>query len=322
MNKRLLGILAEVFGLRSEQILPDLSRDDLGNWDSLKQMDLVISLEREFNIVLEIDDIIKMDSVGNIAKVLVTKGVDLELNGAIALISGGAKGLGLTLATYLQAQGTTVIVADIDKQALAGLPQGIEGYALDVTCPTDAQAVVKSITDKFGRIDILVNNAGIIYSEPMVNLMNQSRLMHDYGQFRKSIVANLDSVFIMSTVVIEQMVRSRVKGVIINMSSISACGNAGQTAYSAAKAGVNAMTVVWSKELGKLGIRCNAVAPGFIDTQSTRSALNESIIKHIKTNTPLQRLGQAEEVAQAVEFCITNDYVNGIVLSVNGGLTI
>lgn len=77
MNKRLLGILAEVFGLRSEQILPDLSRDDLGNWDSLKQMDLVISLEREFNIVLEIDDIIKMDSVGNIAKVLVTKGVDL-----------------------------------------------------------------------------------------------------------------------------------------------------------------------------------------------------------------------------------------------------
>ena len=106
------------------------------------------------------------------------------------------------------------------------------------------------------------------------------------------------------------------------ISSISAEGNEGQTAYSAAKAGVNAMTVTWSKELGKFGIRCNAVAPGFIETDSTRKALNESILNHIQFNTPLRQLGQADDVAQAVSSVISNKFINGVVLHVNGGLTI
>ena len=121
---------------------------------------------------------------------------------------------------------------------------------------------------------------------------------------------------------VEHMIKLRTKGVIINISSICACGNEGQTAYSAAKAGVNAMTVTWSKELGRWGIRTNAVAPGFIGTDSTRDALNEVVLKHIQSNTPLRRLGQAEEVAQAVITLIKNDFINGIVLDVNGGLRI
>jgi len=152
--------------------------------------------------------------------------------------------------------------------------------------------------------------------------MKPSGMMHNLDSFRKSITANLDSVFIMTSTVVEQMVMHRTKGVIVNISSISAGGNEGQTAYSAAKAGVNAMTATWSKELGKLGIRCNAVAPGFIDTDSTRNALNESTIKRILSNTPLSRLGNAEEVAQAVASVITNDFMNGVVLNINGGLTI
>ena len=90
----------------------------------------------------------------------------------------------------------------------------------------------------------------------------------------------------------------------------------------AAKAGVNAMTVTWSKELGRLGIRCNAIAPGFIDSESTRNALSESIIKHIQSNTPLRRLGKSTEVAKAVVSLIENDFMNGVVLKVDGGLTI
>lgn len=246
----------------------------------------------------------------------------MELEGAVALVTGGAKGLGLVIATHLQEQGAKVIVADLDTEALAVLPMQMEGYVLDVTRLDDAKTVAKGLVEQHGHIDILVNNAGVIYSEPMVNIMNPSGMMHDYERFRKSITANLDSVFIMTSAVVEQMVMRRTKGVIVNISSISACGNEGQTAYSAAKAGVNAMTVTWSKELGRLGIRCNAVAPGFIDTDSTHNALNGSIVKHILANTPLRRLGSAIEVAKAVSTLIDNDFMNGVVLDVNGGLTI
>jgi len=246
----------------------------------------------------------------------------LEINGSVALVTGGANGIGLAIATYLQERGAMVVVADLDAEALAVLPKGMEGCVLDVTRLTDARTVVKGVVERHGRIDVLVNNAGVIYSEPMVNIMSSSGMMHDYDRFRKYIAVNLDSVFIMASAVVEHMVMRRTKGVIVNISSISARGNEGQTAYSAAKAGVNAMTVTWSKELGKLGIRCNAVAPGFIDTSSTRKALNESITKHIESSTPLRRLGRAQEVAQAVTSVITNDFVNGVVLDVNGGLTI
>lgn len=246
----------------------------------------------------------------------------MELEGAVALVTGGAKGLGLAIAAYLNERGALVVVADLDAEAVARLPENIEGLVLDVTCLDDAKAMVKGIIERHGRIDALVNNAGVIYSEPMVNIMNPVGMMHDYEKFRKSITVNLDSVFIMTSAVVEQMVMHRIKGVIVNISSISACGNEGQTAYSAAKAGVNAMTVTWSKELGRLGIRCNAVAPGFIDTDSTRNALSESIIKHLQSNTPLRRLGKAIEVAKAVAALIDNDFINGAVLNVDGGLNI
>lgn len=251
-----------------------------------------------------------------------TKGSTLELKDAIALVTGGAKGLGLAIANYLHQCGAKVLVVDLDTQALAELPQGIEGYVLDVTQPMDVNNVIQEIMARHGRIDVLVNNAGVIFSKPMVNIMNSPEIMHDYESFRKCMTVNLDSVFIMTSAVVEQMVLKRIKGVIVNISSISACGNEGQIAYSAAKAGVNAMTVTLSKELGRLGIRCNAVAPGFIDTDSTRQALNESIIKYIQSNTPLRRLGQANNVAQAVASVITNDFMNGVILDVNGGLTI
>lgn len=246
----------------------------------------------------------------------------MELEGAVILVTGGARGLGLGIATHLQERGAAVIVADLDAQSVAALPAQMQGFVLDVTRLGDARDMAAEIVKKHGRIDVLINNAGVIYSEPMVNIMKPSGMMHDYDRFRRSITANLDSVFIMTSAVVEQMVLRRTRGAIISISSISACGNEGQTAYSAAKAGVNAMTVTWSKELGKLGIRCNAVAPGFIDTDSTRNALNDSIVKHIQSNTPLRRLGQASEVAQAVASLIDNDFMNGVILDVNGGLTI
>lgn len=244
------------------------------------------------------------------------------VKGAIALVTGGAQGLGLAIARRLADEGATVVVADRNMEALAALPLGLEGVTMDVTDPEQVKPAVAGIVERFGRLDILVNNAGVIFSEPFVNIMNPAGIMHDYGRFRASLNVNLDSVFIVTAAVVEHMVKRRTKGAIVNISSISAGGNEGQTAYSAAKAGVNAMTVTWSKELGRWGIRSNAVAPGFIGTDSTRQALNETVLKHIQSNTPLRRLGQADEVAQAVIALIENEFINGTVLDVNGGLTI
>jgi 3-oxoacyl-[acyl-carrier protein] reductase len=116
------------------------------------------------------------------------------------------------------------------------------------------------------------------------------------------------------------MVTRRHKGAIINISSIAASGNVGQSAYSATKAAVNALTVTWSKELGMFGIRCNSIAPGFMDTPSTQNALSEAKIKQYQKNTPLGRLGKTEEILQALEFIIENDFYNGAVLQLDGGL--
>ncbi len=250
------------------------------------------------------------------------RGSALKIDGAIALVTGGARGLGLAISSHLSSLGAVVLVADRDEGALSRLPEGLAGHVLDVTRPEEAKALLAAVVARHGRIDILVNNAGLIYNEPLVNIMNPAGIMHDYGRFRESLTVNLDSVFIMTSAAVEQMVMRRTKGAIVNISSISAGGNEGQTAYSAAKAAVNAMTVTWAKELGRWGIRCNAVAPGFIATESTRHALSETALKHIQSNTPLRRLGQASEVAEAVAAVIGNDFINGAVLNVNGGLTI
>jgi 3-oxoacyl-[acyl-carrier protein] reductase len=246
----------------------------------------------------------------------------LRIEGAVVLVTGAARGLGLAIATHLRGRGATVIAADIDAAALAALPEGMEAATLDITDPAAVSACVQAAWARHGRIDVLVNNAGAIHSEPMIDIMRPDAMMHDLGRFRRCLAANLESVFIMTSGVVEHMARKRVRGLVVNISSISARGNAGQTAYAAAKAGVNAMTVTWAKEWGPFGIRCNAVAPGFIDTPSTRAALAPAHLKHVETSTPLRRLGRAEEVAQAVASLVENDFVNGIVLDVHGGLSI
>jgi 3-oxoacyl-[acyl-carrier protein] reductase len=237
-------------------------------------------------------------------------------------VTGGARGLGLAIASHLHARGARVVAADRDAAALESLPAHLERQALDATQPAVVQAAVADVVARLGKIDILVNNAGVISSEPFVNVLSRDQMMHDYGRFRAAVVANLDSVFIVTSAVVQQMVSHRWKGVIVNISSISASGNEGQTAYSAAKAGVDAMTVTWAKELGRWGIRCNAVAPGFIGTESTRQALKQDVIDHIRAGTPLRRLGEAQEVALAVEALVLNDFMNGVVLRVDGGLRI
>lgn len=246
----------------------------------------------------------------------------MEINGLSALVTGGCGGLGLPIAERLHAKGAQVAVVDRDAEALARLPEHFGRIAADLTKPEEAKAAVQEVVKAHGGIHILVNAAGAIVSEPFINIFKPEAMMLEYESFRQGLALNLDAVFIMTAAVVEQMALHRAKGVIVSLSSICARGNEGQTAYAAAKAAVNAMTITWAKELGRLGIRANAVAPGFIDTPSTRVALNETQLKHITANTPLRRLGLPKEVAEATTALIENDFLNGVVLDVNGGLTI
>jgi len=126
----------------------------------------------------------------------------------------------------------------------------------------------------------------------------------------------------MTRSVAAKMIKYRNKGVIVNISSISARGNAGQTAYAASKAAIEAMSKVWAKEFGCFGIRSVAVAPGFIDTAGTHDALEEKMLEQWIAKTPLRRTGNISEVVATIKFAIENDFMNGEVINVNGGLVI
>lgn len=245
-------------------------------------------------------------------------------NKKIIIITGGASGLGKNMVSYFSAiDEYEVVVFDINKKALKYFVNTpIKTFCVDVTNEDQVMEGVNSVFKEYGKIDVLVNNAGIIYNEVLINIMNREDMKHKYKNFKKYLSINLDSVFLMGSNVAEKMVMKRTKGVIINISSICSIGNAGQSAYSAAKAGVNALTKTWSKELGIFGIRVVSIAPGFINTESTNEALTDGNLKHIKSNTPLRKLGRPDNISSTVKFIIDNDFINGTIVEINGGLVL
>ncbi|MCG8442836.1 MAG: SDR family NAD(P)-dependent oxidoreductase [Caulobacterales bacterium] len=241
------------------------------------------------------------------------------------LITGGAGAVGRELVGELGGEGRAVVVIDRDAEALEAMRRdhpGVAGYVCDLASAEEVAAVIDRIHDDGHAIDVLVNNAGSIHSEPLINLLKRPDPKHDVATWRSTLADNLDSVFHVSSCVAEKMVARRAKGVIINVSSVAAGGNAGQSAYSAAKAAVNALTVTWAKELGPLGIRVAAIAPGFMDTGSTHAALSEKHVQNWVKRTPIGRLGEAREMALAIRFVMENGYFNGQVLALDGGLTL
>jgi 3-oxoacyl-[acyl-carrier protein] reductase len=250
----------------------------------------------------------------------------MKVAGASILVTGGGRGIGRFLVDRLDAESAQVCVLEKDEALCAELREASEGrikaWACDITDPEAVDAALQSVFDSGIALDVLINNAGIIHSEPLVNMLSRGERVHSRESWRKVMATNLDAVFFVTSRAVDHMLAKRRKGVVISISSISANGNPGQSAYSAAKAGVNALTQTWAKELGGMGLRFAAIAPGFIDTPSTRAALSEAVLARLQQQIPLRRLGDLESIFLAARHIIENDYLTGTVLEVDGGLVI
>lgn len=249
----------------------------------------------------------------------------MDLRGKKAIVTGGVRGLGRAMVEKLIANGTAVTVFDLNAAGLNELRKQ-ESLVNCIECDvSDYDQVIKATSqyhEQFGAVDVLINNAGILYSEPLIKITSEGVTRHDAAMWNKVLAADLSSVFYMTVCVVEKMITTRTRGVIVNISSVSAGGNAGQSAYSAAKAGVDALTAVWAKELGLMGIRVIGVAPGFTDTDSTKEAVSEAALRETVKKVPLRRLGKPAEIADGVVSVIQNDFFNGKVLELDGGLTV
>ena len=242
------------------------------------------------------------------------------LQNQIALVTGASRGIGQAIALELGKQGATVIGTATTAAGAEAISRHLDeagikgaGMALNVNDPAQIEIILEAIRGKFGEITILVNNAGITRDNLLMRMKDE--------EWDDIMATNLKSVFRLSRAVIRAMMKAR-SGRIINISSVvGAIGNMGQTNYAAAKAGMVGFSKSLAREVGSRNITVNCVAPGFVDTDMTRSLTQkqqEDLIQHV----PLGRLGRPEEVAAAVAFLASPaaGYITGATLHVNGGM--
>lgn len=235
----------------------------------------------------------------------------------LALVTGGSRGIGKACAMELAKAGYDVIInyagnvdaANRTVEEIKALGVDSAAYKFDVSNSEEVNAGIAQIVEKYGRIDVLVNNAGITRDGLFMRMSEEN--------WNAVINTNLSSAFYVSQPVVKVMMKQR-SGAIVNMASVVGVnGNPGQANYSAAKAGLIGLTKTLAKELGSRGIRVNAVAPGFINTDMTKDLDTSKFLDYI----PLKRLGEPEDIAKAVKFlAVDTQYVTGQVLEVDGGL--
>jgi 3-oxoacyl-[acyl-carrier protein] reductase len=239
----------------------------------------------------------------------------------VMVVTGSSGEIGVHLATHFLARGWTVIGVDKQPPGSVTAPD-LHFVQCDLADGARAAAAVEAFSASHGAPDVLVNCAGRIANAPVVTLGADGWTPHDFALWDDVLASGLTSAFHCAALTAAQMLRARKRGVIVNISSVAAKGNPGQAAYSAAKAGLEGLTLALGKELGPLGIRVVAIAPGYMDTESTRTHVPAPRLAKIAAAVPVRRLGTAAEVAAAVEFVIANEYMNATVVDVNGGLVL
>ena len=253
----------------------------------------------------------------------------MDLNGKGVVITGGAQGLGRAMALRLAPKKPHIALIDMNEDSLAEAQALIEHasarvstWVCNVAKEEEVDAVFAQIAAQTGRLDAVVNNAGITRDSMLLKVKDgvvEKRMSVEHWQ--QVVDVNLTGTFLCGRAAATEMVKAGNGGCIINISSISRHGNMGQTNYVATKAGVAAMAVTWSKELARQAIRCAAIAPGYIGTEMVLTMKPEALEK-IAAGIPAKRLGEPDEIAQTVEFILENDYVNGRVIEVDGGLRV
>ena len=244
----------------------------------------------------------------------------MRLKDKVAIITGAANGIGFAAAKRFAEEGAKVVIADFNEAegVMRQTELNEEGYdvvfvQVDVSNKDSVGMMVEQVVSTFGTVDILINNAGIT-RDAMLTKMKQE-------DFQQVLDVNLTGVFNCTQAVAPFMI-DQGQGKIVSTSSVSGVyGNVGQTNYAAAKAAIIGMTKTWAKELGRKGINVNVVAPGFTETNMV-ATVPEKVVEAMKASIPMQRLGKPEDIANAYLYLASNesDYVNGIVLHVDGGI--
>ena len=244
----------------------------------------------------------------------------MELQNKLALITGGAQGIGKTISEELVQNGAHVVLGDVNLEGAQATAEAINNNGgsasavkIDVSNPAEVKQVFDSILKDKKPIDIMINNAGITRDGLMIRMKE--------ADWDRVLNINLKGTFLCSQQAAKQMMKQK-SGVIVNIASIvGVIGNFGQANYSASKAGVIGLTKTLAREVASRGIRVNAVAPGFIDTEMTR-VLDESVRQSLIEQIPLAKLGLPEDVARCVAFLVSDrsSYITGQVINVNGGM--
>ena len=241
------------------------------------------------------------------------------LENKVCIVTGGGRGIGQATAEKFIGESATVIIADFDEATGTATAEYLGDQCsfvkTDVSQSESVQSLIKRVKADHGSIDVIVNNAGILQDQTLEKM--------DEDEFDKVIQVNMRGVYLCTKYAAEVM-REQGSGVILNASSVVArFGNFGQTNYVASKAGLEGMTKVWARELGKHGIRVNAVAPGFIKTDMI-AGMPEKIIKMMEAKVPLKRWGKSEDVADLYCFLASDEasYISGVVLPVDGGVVV
>ncbi|MEM5515201.1 SDR family oxidoreductase [Pseudoalteromonas sp. AS84] len=254
----------------------------------------------------------------------------MEIKNNTVVITGGAQGLGFAMAQKFALMGANIALIDMAQDLLntaceeltqlEGVTSNIKGYAANVTTESEVENVFNTINSDFGHIGVLINNAGILRDGMFIKAKDGKVVKKmSLEQFQSVIDVNLTGVFLAGREAASHMIESGKGGVIVNMSSVARAGNIGQTNYAASKAGVVALTTTWAKELGRLGIRVGAIAPGVISTAMT-DAMKPEAKQRMLAVTPVGRLGESDEIAHTAQYIIENDFFTGRVVEIDGGI--
>jgi 3-oxoacyl-[acyl-carrier protein] reductase len=258
----------------------------------------------------------------------------MQLTDKVIAITGAGQGLGRAMAVYLANRGADIAIIDLNPEQMAETKAQVEAtgrkaaaFTCNVADEQQVEETFSAIPLQLGRLDGLINNAGILRDGLMVKAKGDEISKLSMPQWQAVIDVNLSGVFLCAREASIQMIKQAqandnaedCAGCIINISSISRAGNMGQSNYSAAKAGVAAMTVTWAKELARQNIRVAAIAPGFIETEMTKGMKPEALAK-MAAGIPLKRMGKPDEIAHSAAFIFENDYYTGRIIECDGGL--